>query len=220
MLIEFSGVDGSGKSTQMERFQRRANELGIECHNRMLTSTSRAILALIGADEGASAWRDLFDPSAVELATALELYQQTYAMIVPISQPGQLILIDGYARYWLASAGMNLSQASWAVEAVYRIFPAPDLAIHLRVEPAVALERIVARQKGDHVLREGGIGVLEALDRGYALADRTLSYQAVVVDGAQEPADVERDVAEAVRSVHPRLADRDRELVAELVRQH
>ena len=216
MLIELSGIDGAGKSTQMERLQRHANERGIECHIRTLKSTSRRILARIGATRGAREWRDLFDPALVELATALDLYQQVHALIVPIRQPGEMILTDSYARYWLASAHTNLPRPDWAVDEAYRLFPAPDLALHLRVDPTVALERIVARAKGDHVLREGGIGVVEALERAYVHVDRTLGYRPVVLDAARGPDEVARDAVEAVRSTRSTLDPLDREMVARL----
>ena len=167
MIIEFSGIDGSGKSTQIQRTMRWMNESGVPCYERVLRSTCRRVLGGIAAEQGLQSWRELFSVEAVQLATALEIMQAVYSTILPINTPAQVILTDTYARYWIADAIAYGSPAIAQLAMVYDRLPPVELSFHLDVPADVAYARILARPKGDHILRTGGLPRLRRLADAY-----------------------------------------------------
>jgi len=188
MIIEIAGIDGAGKSTQIARLARVAQECKVPCYERSLRSTGRRILSGIAAQQGLE-WRALFDRGAVELATALEMFQLFHATVVPIQFSGQMIVTDTYVREWLAVAiaegGENVSQ----IVEIYRAMPSPDLSVQLDCSVDTAFCRIVARPKGDHLLRSGGKARLQRLADAYATGlDELVGYETAHVSGEAEEA--------------------------------
>jgi len=172
MLIEVSGIDGSGKSTCVDHLSRWAHEAGVACYQRPVRSTYRRILGGIAASRGLRSWRELFDQECVQLATALEVLQYVATHITPINFPGQMIITENYRRYWLATAVADKATNMSQLEAIYAQLPRPDLSLHFDSNADVAYDRILARSKGDHVLRSGG---KERLSRLWAAYEDKLS---------------------------------------------
>lgn len=167
LIIEIAGIDGAGKSAQVARLSRTAQQCEIPCYERSLRSTARRIVSGIASQHGHASWREMFDRQAVELATALEMCQLFHATVVPIRFPGQIIVTDTYVRSWLAVA---IAEGKCDVEqlgAIYRSLPDPDVCVQLDCDVDVAFERILARAKGDHLLRTGGRARLERLAEAY-----------------------------------------------------
>ena len=167
MIIEISGIDGSGKSTQIAMLARLAQEAGVPCYERPIRSTCRRVVSGIAAQLGLASWRTVFDRSAVELATALEAHQMVYSTILSINFPGQLIVTDTYVRNLLAVAIAEGGAAIDQLVAIYATFPRPDVSVHLDVPIDEAYARIEARPKGDHLLRTGGQARLQRLADAY-----------------------------------------------------
>jgi thymidylate kinase len=188
MIIELSGIDGSGKTTQLNKIMRWANESGVPCYERVMRSTVRRILSGIAAEQGKDSWQELFEADAVELATAVEILQTVYATILPLNYPGQIIISDTYVRNWIAKAIVRRPSSLESIAAIYRRIPSPDLSIHLDVPVKVAFERILARQKGDHILRTGGLQRLKALADAYSIVPKHVHYptQMVTSEASEE----------------------------------
>jgi dTMP kinase len=199
MIIEFSGIDGAGKTTQLERLMRWANEAGVACFERKLRSTGKRVLGGIAQEAGHRSWRALFAPDAVELMTAVEMRQLVFEAILPISFRGQIIVTDTYTRSWVATA-ISWGASPEALLAVYRTIPPPDLSIHLDVESNTAYARILAREKGDHILRVGGRERLEALVRAYEAVPQHLSYRARPVSAESSVEETFVQVQDLVRA--------------------
>lgn len=177
MIIELSGIDGAGKSTQIEILMRWANELGVPTYERIFRSIGRRVLGGIAARSGAKSWTEMFDVNAVELSTALEFVQFAHAQIGPINTNGQLILIDTFSRSWLATAIARGASDVAKLARVYEEAPTPELSIHVDASSEVAFERILGRKKGDHILRSGGRKRLNRLADAYGVVDRYLGYE-------------------------------------------
>lgn len=200
MLVELSGIDGSGKSTQLALLQGWCNQSGLPCYHRPIRSTARRVLGGIAAELGHASWQDVFDRDAVELATALEVRQTVFGTILPTLFPGQVIVCDSYLRTWVAAAHANAPARRSELGLVYRTIPAPDLAIHIDLPVEEAMERIERRPKGDHIQRYGGTQRLGALAAGFAWADELLAYEAVTIDGTQVPEQLADTIRKRVAS--------------------
>ena len=181
MIIEFSGIDGSGKTTQIHKLMRWLNESGVPCYERILRSTSRRIVGGIAAEKGLQSWHELFDSNGIELATALEMLQLTYSTILPANFSGQCLITDTYIRNWLANAIVSRTSLIDQLLLIYQRIPRPDISIHLDVSVETAYQRILLRSKGDHKLRFGGKEQLEALSQAFQEVSQYVDYQSHIV---------------------------------------
>jgi thymidylate kinase len=96
------------------------------------------------------------------------------------------VITDTYMRGWLAAAAAtaNGSVDRGSLVQIYRCLPVPDLALQLDCPVEVAFDRILARPKGDHILRSGGKPRLQALAVAYGDGlDDHVGYQALHLDG-------------------------------------
>lgn len=186
MLIEISGIDGSGKSTLIAKLARIAHESGIPCYERQLRSVGRRVLTALAIQDGHTSWSTAFERGPVEFATALEMYQLFYSSVAPILFPGQIVMTDTYVRGFLATAAANGSADTVALVRIYGCLPAPDLSLQLDCPVDVAFNRILARPKGDHILRSGGRPRLQRLADAYNDdINELVHYPAVHLDSKQ-----------------------------------
>lgn len=176
MIIEFSGIDGSGKSTQMDFLMRWCNGRGFRCYECTIRAGGRRVLSSIAADHGHMCLEEMFDVGSVELGTALEVFGSVHATIAPIDFSRNVILTSTYSRYWLASACASVRDDVSGLAAIYNRLPAPGLSIHLDVSPATAYDRILARPRGDYLLHSGGFPRLQQLHTAYQEVDNMMKY--------------------------------------------
>lgn len=197
MIIEFSGIDGSGKTTQIHKLMRWVNDSGIPCYERILRSTNRRVLAGIAVEKGLRSWHELFDPNAVELSTALEMLQLVHSTILPANFTGQFFITDTYIRSWLADAMTNTSSVEHFV-LIYQQLPAPDLSIHLDISVEIAYQRILARIKGDHKLRFGGIEKLNFLSQAFQTVSQYVDYPSYTISTSRTEEETFKEIKQVI----------------------
>ncbi|GAB3086032.1 hypothetical protein [Nocardioides zeae] len=218
MLIEVCGIDGAGKSTLIGRVMRLAHEAGVPCYERQLRGVGKRLLTALAVEQGHGAWWAVFERGPVEFATALEMYQLYYSSIAPILFPGQIVFTDTFVRSWVATAIANGSVDPDQLMQVYGCLPAPDMSVELVCPAQIAYERILARPKGDHILRSGGMARLQALADAYRnlASNELVDYDVMRVDSRQGADELETEVfgamlrwaAEHDQLLHRRLEDR------------
>lgn len=188
---------------------RSASERGVHCYERVIRSTTRRMLSRVALREGRASWKDLFNREGAEVATALEVVQEVYRTIMPINGPGQIVVTDSYARRWLATVLAESDEIFEQARLIYSLLPPPDLSLFLTVATETAYQRIMARGKGDHILREGGLERLTALARGFELLQGSISYNTTTVsnDGTPEQclAQVDSALRDAARAIGDEL---------------
>ncbi|MDR6175548.1 thymidylate kinase [Nocardioides zeae] len=218
MLIEVCGIDGAGTSTLIARIMRMAHEAAVPCYERQLRGVGKRLLTALAVEQGHSAWWAVFERGPVEFATALEMYQLYYSSIAPILFPGQIVFTDTFVRSWVATAIANGAVDPAPLMQIYGRLPAPDMSVELVCPAEVAYERILARPKGDHILRSGGKARLHALADAYAglASNELVDYGVTRVDSRQGADVLETEVIGAVLRwaaehdplLHRRLAHR------------
>ena len=140
-LVAFEGIDGSGKSTQLELLAAALRAAG-----REVVETREPTEGAIGRRIRATA------RSGERLAPAEELRcfvedrrEHVRAVIEPGLAAGRTVLTDRYYLSTVAYQGARgLDPARLLAEAEAE-FPAPDLALLLDLPPDIGLERIAAR---------------------------------------------------------------------------
>ncbi|MDJ0850384.1 MAG: dTMP kinase [Myxococcota bacterium] len=189
-LVAFEGIDGCGKSTQVERLARALREAG---HDLVVTAEptrgrwGRRIREMARSGEPVTAEEELRWFFA-------DRREHVAEVLAPALAAGQLVITD---RYYLSSVayqgarGLDWREILADSEAE---FPVPDLVLLLEIEPGAGLERVHGRghalesvfEDADRLARVAGI--FSQLDRPYL--ER--------VDAAAAPDEVEARVREAL----------------------
>ncbi|HHV54143.1 MAG TPA: dTMP kinase [Firmicutes bacterium] len=203
-FITFEGVDGAGKSTQLELLVRALRRAGYP----VIASREPG-----GSPLGEAVRQLLLDPkytfgSMTEvLLMAAARAAHVEQVIRPALDRGDFVLVDRYVDSSLAYQGVGLGVG---IDPVLRINEFaiqrtwPDLTILLDVPVAVAWERIRTRrgEAASDRLEARGSGYQEKVRTGYLELARRWPERIVVVD-ARGPV---QQVAEQVRvTVHRRL---------------
>jgi dTMP kinase len=195
-LVAFEGVEGAGKSTQLELLR-----LALEERGHKVTATREPG----GTPVGERVRALLLDPStSVDARAEALLFAAARAQLVeevirPALEQGQVVLCDRYLHSSLAYQGAARGLGRDEVAAINRFATAgllPDLVVLLRLDPAEGL----ARGRG------GGRDRIECQDLDFhqRVAGAFLQLAAAepdrfaVIDAARPPEHVAADVLAAV----------------------
>jgi len=194
-LIAFEGIDGCGKSTQLERLEASLRRAGCD------------VVATREPTDGPTGDRirqmarsgETLEPSE-ELRWFVEDRRVHVAEVIePALRAQRVVLTD---RYYLSTVayqgarGLDFEQIFADSEAE---FPVPDLVVLLEMDPARALSRVHTRggviegvfERRDFLERVAE--VFRAIDRPY--------LERVAAD--REPEEIEKDIARRVRERFP-----------------
>lgn len=189
-LIVFEGLDGAGKSTQVERLVARLRAAGHPvCRTREPTDgpAGARIRAL------SSAGADLAPEE--ELALFVEdRFEHARTCLEPELASGHVVVCDRYYLSTVAYQGARGLDARAILERSERDFPIPDLVILLCIDPDRGLARVGARGEARNLAFEQRT-FLERVDAVFRSIERDYLVR---IDAAAPPEDVERAVLDAV----------------------
>jgi dTMP kinase len=137
-LIAAEGLDGSGKSTQLQLLQFWLQAEGYEVLITEWTSSKLIKRALKAGKKQGS-----MDPMLLSILNASDFAEMHERYIVPALQRGAVVLADRYVYTALARNFARGVERSW-VEAVYSFVTRPDLAIYFQISASQSLERILS----------------------------------------------------------------------------
>ena len=183
-LIVLDGIDGCGKSTQIERIAARLTERGI---------TPLRLREPGGTILGEQIRSLLLDTSTVACPTA-ELFgyltaraQLCHVVIAPAMAEGRTVLLD---RFWYATMayqvyglGLNPSGVRAAIDLAVGGVKA-DLAVWLRLDPTESVRRRAAA-RGEDRIEARGLAYQQRVQAGYAAMAANGELQAL--DAARTP---------------------------------
>lgn len=187
MIVEIAGIDGSGKTTLIHHLRRKFNE-NTDCwaYERSFKSYNTRLLEQIALNEGKSRADDCFNPAFVEFARALEMVRVSAEELYPARFGNkQLYFVDNYITEWLARAVYKKLGLLTEIRKILNCAPKPDFSFYLSIQPALALERLSARDKGDSIL--SSTNPLETLSRwtqSFGTAREMLPYAQRVLDAS------------------------------------
>jgi dTMP kinase len=201
VLIAFEGIDGSGKSTQVARFDEWARARGVDpLHIREP-----------GGTQLGERVRDLLlDPATGDIAPAAEalLYAASRAELVsttiaPALREGRLVIADRFVDSSLAYQGAGRELGIDDVLAANQLALAglmPTRTILVRVDAETAAQRLASHGEGDRIERAG----LEFFKRVVDAYDQLAAAQPerfIVVDGSFVPNQVHDTILEKLEPV-------------------
>jgi dTMP kinase len=197
VFVTFEGLDGSGKSTQVELL---ASELRRSGRDVVLTrepggtELGEQVRELLLAGGDVSAWAE----AALFAAARAELVER---VIRPALARGATVVCDRYVDSSLAYQGIARGLGVERVLALNR--PAigdllPDRTFLLLVDPHVAGRR--SGDDPDRIEREGA-AFRERVDEAYRELAQTFAGRIVALDGSLPPEEIAARVAEQVREL-------------------
>ena len=187
-FIAFDGPDGSGKSTQIARFIKRARKAGL---------VVREVREPGGTSIGEQIRKILLDPINAEMTLGCEmlLYMASRSQLVereikPALARGELVVADRFVSATLAYQGSAGGLCVEWIQAVAEVAVAgswPDLTIILDVDDSVAtqrlnplLDRMELKGKAfHHLVREGFLEQAQMWPERYAVIDASKDADSV-----------------------------------------
>src|SRR5689334_11338021 len=141
-LIVFEGLDGAGKTTQIELLRKHLTQLGYPV---VMTgwNSSRLISKAIKRAKKAR----LLTPHLYSALHAADFMYRLEHVILPALHEGYVVLADRYSYTGLARDLARGIDRSW-VEEIYALSLVPDLAFYCTTPIEEALGRIIGREGG------------------------------------------------------------------------
>ncbi len=136
-LIAAEGLDGSGKSTQLQLLQ---FWLQAEGHQVLITEWTPS--KLIRRTLKAARKQGQVDPMLLSILHATDFAEVYERDILPALQRGTIVLADRYIYTALARDLARGVERTW-IEDVYRFAVQPDLGIYFQISADQSLERIL-----------------------------------------------------------------------------
>jgi dTMP kinase len=194
-LIAFEGVEGAGKSTQLELLRQELEKLGCQVTTTREpggTPAGEQIRSIL-LDRGST-----LDARAEALLFAAARAQLVEQVIRPALERGEVVLCDRYLDSSLAYQGTARGLGQEPVIAINRFATGgllPDLVVLLRLDPAEGLAR--GRGRRDRI--EGlDLEFHRKVARGFLDLAEAGPDRFVVVDAASPPETVAAEVRAAV----------------------
>ena len=147
-LIVVEGLDGSGKSTQMERLKAELEAQGL----KVVTTSWNSSDVVSDAVKKAKKAQTL-TPQTFALMNASDLADRLDKVILPALREGTVVLADRWFFTALARDRVRGMDAQW-LRKLYTFAPRPDLVLYYRLPVKTAIGRVMSRSEGKLGLSE------------------------------------------------------------------
>lgn len=137
-LIVVEGIDGSGKSTQIDLLYKWLQLQGKSVYFSEWNSS-----ALVKSTTRLGKKQKMFTPTSFSLLQATDFADRWENFVMPMLKAGVIVLADRYAFTALARDVARGVDPDW-VRNLYSFATHPDLAFYFRVPLDVAVERILS----------------------------------------------------------------------------
>ena len=194
-FITFEGIDGSGKSTQSRRF---ADLLRAQGTDLIFTREP-------GGSAGAEEIRNLVLTGQTDSWSAeTEILLFTAARrdhlektIKPALDAGTTVICDRFADSTRVYQGATRGDLRAKVDALHALMIGmePDLTFIIDMDPAVALERGLARRSGEDRFEDFGLGFQETLRHGFLTLAQAFPDRCVLIDGNRTVDQIASEIA-------------------------
>jgi len=189
-FITFEGIDGSGKSTQARLLAERLGDV-------VLTREP-------GGSPGAEEIRKLVltgEPDRWSAETEILLFTASRRdhlekTIEPALAAGKTVISDRFADSTRVYQGATRGDLRHMVDQLHDLMIGrePDLTFVIDMDPAVALERGLARKSGEDRFEDFGLPFQETLRHGFLTLAKS-HRRCVLINGNRDIEDVAADVA-------------------------
>ena len=196
MFFSFDGIDGAGKSTQMDLFVEWLTDLGHDvevCRDPGTTELGEVVRDIL-----------LQAPYRIDNLAEMLLYMSSRAQLVqefvrPAVQNGKVVVSDRYLLanvvYQGSAGGVNVDDI-WNVGEIATGGLMPDLTIVLDLEPEEAAERL---GKNRDRMESRGIGYFTEVRQGFITQAKRYADSHAIVDASQSIEQIQAQIRQAAQ---------------------
>jgi len=199
--ITFEGIEGTGKSTQLERLAERLRRSGLAVvvtREPGGTDLGRSLRSLL-----LQPTESPMDPLTEMLLYAADRAQHLREVILPALERGEIVLCDRYLDATLAYQGYGRRLGVERILQIHKHFPLdqrPDRTLLLDLEPELAIERARGRNLDTGLDESEGRFERERLNfhrrvrLGYLELAKAETGRFLLLDASGDEDDVERRI--------------------------
>ena len=199
-FISFEGIDGSGKSTQIQKLARFLETLGFDV----------IITREPGGSVGGEEIRNLLLQGNVDRWSAeTEILLFTAArrdhlerIILPAMENGKIVICDRFTdstRMYQGMRGPNLRNlVDMLNEKIINCDP--DLTIVIDIDPQISLKRAKSRETVEERFEDFGVEMQLNMRNGFIELAKEFSNRIEVVNGQQSVDDLSKDICSIVKA--------------------
>ena len=199
-FISFEGIDGSGKSTQIQKLARFLETLGFDV----------IITREPGGSVGGEEIRNLLLQGNVDRWSAeTEILLFTAArrdhlerIILPAMENGKIVICDRFTdstRMYQGMRGPNLRNlVDMLNEKIINCDP--DLTIVIDIDPQISLKRAKSRETVEERFEDFGVEMQLNMRNGFIELAKEFSNRIEVVNGQQSVDDLAKDICSIVKA--------------------
>ena len=196
-LITFEGIDGSGKSTQIQMLEHEFNKLGVEYKTFREpggTELSEKIRAILLDKENIE-----LISTAESLLFAAARAQLTAEQIKPAIEKGEFVICDRFTDSTIAYQGYGRGLDIKQLEEINYIATAgltPDITFILDISPEAAAVRMEA--EASDRMEETGVDFFRRIRGGYRQIKDQNPNRYRLINGEQSPENVFKEIKEII----------------------
>ena len=196
-LITFEGIDGSGKSTQIQMLEHEFNMLGVEYKTFREpggTELSEKIRAILLDKENIE-----LISTAESLLFAAARAQLTAEQIKPAIEKGEFVICDRFTDSTIAYQGYGRGLDIKQLEEINYIATAgltPDITFILDISPEAAAVRMEA--EASDRMEETGVDFFRRIRGGYRQIKEQNPNRYRLINGEQSPENVFKEIKEII----------------------
>ena len=199
-FITFEGIDGSGKSTQIQNLAKYLEEYGFDI----------IITREPGGSVGGEEIRNLLLQGEVDRWSAeTEILLFTAArrdhlerVILPALQDGKIVICDRFTDSTRMYQGMRGPKLRDLVDKLTEevINCDPDLTIIIDIDPEISLRRAKSRKTAEERFEDFGVDLQKKMRSGFIDLSKEFSSRVEVVNGQQSVDELAREIRALVKA--------------------
>ncbi|MCC5941657.1 MAG: dTMP kinase [Balneolaceae bacterium] len=196
MLITFEGIDGCGKSTQIEMLNDYLNQKGVRFsvfREPGGTDISEKVRSLLLHET------DEMDPVTELLLFSAARSQLIREKVIPLLEHNEIVILDRFYDSTTAYQGFGRNSSSLAeIQTLNKLAShntVPDITFYLRIDPEVAKKR--TEGTGKDRLESAGDEFFKKVATGYdMLASSDSRFR--ILDATQSPEEIHKQVIQII----------------------
>ncbi len=192
-LIIVEGIDGSGKSTQLQLLQKWLESQG---HKVFFTEWNSSELVKDTTKKGKKS--KSLTPTTFSLLHATDFATRLYHEILPPLKAGMLVLADRYMYTAFARDVVRGVSPAW-VRKLYSFAITPDLAFYYKVPIDVAIDRLLGGTRAQLKYYEAGmdLGLSQDISESFRIFQSRIlaEYDKIVDEFGLTVMDATKDIA-------------------------
>ena len=199
-FITFEGIDGSGKSTQIQNLAKYLEEYGFDI----------IITREPGGSVGGEEIRNLLLQGEVDRWSAeTEILLFTAArrdhlerIILPALQDGKIVICDRFTDSTRMYQGMRGPKLRDLVDNLTEevINCDPDLTIIIDIDPEISLRRAKSRETAEERFEDFGVDLQKKMRKGFINLSKEFNSRIQVVNGQQSVDDLAKEIFSLVKA--------------------